>query len=424
MNYNFNKQTFCTQPFSNLQISVQGLYKVCCLANDDADRGHIKDENGNYLHVLDHDISEVFNSITHREHRLQLSKNEAPVKCINCYDKESANNGKGSTRQVRNGMKDRIIEIVDITEADSLMKPDGSIDRLPISLDIRFGNLCNAKCIMCNAAHSSLWMEDAVKLHGNSAYTMFGTDISNFGAKERWWESPIWWEKFSKIAPNLKHIYILGGEPLIVPEHDTLLEKLIEWGFAKDIELSYDTNLTVINPKLISLWKQFKNIILRISVDETGDRYHFVRYPSKWDRLLKNIKTLRENDVPILCFTSSIGIPTIYSPFRLEKFSKDFHISYAQRFLYTPHNMDITILPPSAKEEIINTYRKNTGQSGLAENMIINHLSKYFDKHDPEAISSLIQYMDQLDKIRGTNWKSTLPDVYDLLTRYCPDSFK
>ena len=434
MNYNFSDKTFCTQPFSNIQISVQGLYKICCLANDDDAHGHIKDANGNYIHVLDQDIDTAFNSITHREHRLQLSRNEEPDRCVNCYDKERTNNGNSSVRQTRNNMKHRMFEIVDVSDADKIMQSDGTVDRKPIALDVRFGSLCNAKCIMCNVAHSSMWEEDAIKLKGPNGLNIFHLkdvadgkafkqEITDQGASSRWWETDRWWEQFEKIAPNLRSLYPVGGEPLIVPEHDTMLEKLVEWGYAKDIELEYDTNLTVINPKLIKLWKQFKNIVLRVSIDETEDRYHLVRFPSNWDRLINNINRLTDEGITITGFTSSIGLATIYSPFRLQAFSKQYNINYFQRFLYTPSNMNIAILPISAKQEIIETYEKNLDNTGRPGIGIINHLKNNFDVHDPDAIKNFVQYMDKLDSIRNTNWKQTLPDIFDLLSRHCPDSF-
>ena len=423
MNYNFSDKTFCTQPFSNIQISVQGLYKICCLANDDADRGHVKDADGNYMHILDHDIDAVFNSITHQEHRLQLSKNEEPERCINCYDKEKSSVGGSSVRQSRNNMKHRIFEIVDVNDADKLMKADGTIKSKPVALDVRFGSLCNAKCIMCNVAHSSMWEEDTIKLYGPNGLKLFKQELVDQGASTRWWETDRWWEQFEKIAPNLRSLYPVGGEPLIVPEHDTMLEKLVEWGYAKDIELEYDTNLTVINPKLINLWKQFKNIVLRVSIDETEDRYHLVRFPSNWNRLIDNINRLKAEGINITGFTSSVGLATIYSPFRLHPFSEQYNINYFQRFLYSPSVMNITILPSSAKEEIIETYEKNLDRTGPTGLTIINHLKNNFDTHKPEAIKKFVQYMDKLDSIRNTNWQQTLPDIFDLLSRHCPKIF-
>lgn len=421
MRYNFNKESYCTQPFSNIQIDVQGLYKICCLANDDADRGHVKDSNGNYMHVLDYSIQEAFNSITHREHRLELSKNNKPERCVNCYDKEKS--GGGDVRSARNNMKGRIIEIVDEKEADELMNADGTTSNMPIALDIRFGSLCNSKCIMCNVTHSSMWQEDHVKLFGKDSLKFYNQEIIDQGASSRWWQTDTWWKRFEEIAPNLRSVYPVGGEPLIVPEHDTMLQKLVDWGYAKNIELEYDTNLTVINPKILALWKEFKNVVLRISVDETEDRYHLVRFPGNWNRLVDNIQRVQAEGIKIFGFTGSTGIPMIYNVFRLEEFSRKHNIKYFQRFLYTPNGMNIINLPPSAKEEIINTYKKNIDQAGPAGQSTISHLENYFDKHDPEAIKKLVKYMDNLDNIRGTNWRQTLPDVFSLLSRHCSESF-
>ena len=422
MTYNFTNTTFCPQPFSNIQISVQGLYKICCLANDDAERGHALDENGNYMHVLDHSIMDAINSVKHREHRLEFSKNLEPERCVNCYEKEKASNGSGSLRQSRLIMTERIVEFVRPETAASKMNPDGSVNELPVALDVRFGSLCNAKCIMCNPGHSSLWNEDWKAIKNTTTIEMFRQPLVKFGAAQRWWETDKWWERFEEIAPSLRSLHPVGGEPLIVPEHDTMLEKLVEWDYAKNIELEYDTNLTVINPRLIKLWKQFKGIVLRFSLDETNERFYLVRFPSNYDRVLKNVETLKAEGIPIKGFTSSIGLATIYSPFRLVEFSRKYNIPYILRFLYTPPFMNIAILPKSAKMEIIETYAKNLDKTGSIGESVIHYLKNSFNRHEPELIKEFVSFMNKLDELRGTDWKQTLPDVYSLLTRHCPEA--
>ncbi len=421
MRYNFNKESYCTQLFSNIQINVQGLYKICCLANDDADRGLVKDANGNYMHVLDHSIQDAYNSVTHREHRLQLSNNIKPERCVNCYDKEQT--GGGDVRSARNNMKNRIIEIVDEKEADGLMNPDGTATNMPIALDIRFGSLCNSKCIVCNVTNSSMWYDDHVKIFGKDSLKIYNQDIIDQGASSRWWETDTWWKRFEEMAPNLRSIYPVGGEPLIVPQHDTMLEKLVDWGYAKNIELEYDTNLTVINPKLLKLWSKFKNILLRVSVDETEDRYHLVRFPGDWAKLVDNIQRVQDQGIKIFGFTGSTSIPTMYNVFRLHEFSQKYNIKYFQRFIYVPQGMNLANLPQSAKEEIINTYEKNLDAAGPHGKGTIQHLEKYFNHSDPAAIKRFVNFMGKLDEIRGTDWKKTLPDVFSLLSRHCPESF-
>ena len=42
----------------------------------------------------------------------------------------------------------------------------------------------------------------------------------------RWWETDTWWSKFEELIPTLQHIYITGGEPMIVPAHDEMLDRI------------------------------------------------------------------------------------------------------------------------------------------------------------------------------------------------------
>jgi hypothetical protein len=79
------------------------------------------------------------------------------------------------------------------------------------------------------------------------------------------------------------------------------------------------------------------------------------------------------------------------------------------------------------KQEIIDTLEKECETSPShwhkwfhAE---INLLKKYMDVNDYTQIRIFVRLMDKLDELRGTNWKVTLDDVYDLLSRHCPIVF-
>ena len=56
--------------------------------------------------------------------------------------------------------------------------------------------------------------------------------------------------------------------------------------------LFYTTNLTVLKDELFDLWSQFGHIYLGVSIDGYGEVDDYIRYPSKWEKLEKNIKTV------------------------------------------------------------------------------------------------------------------------------------
>jgi organic radical activating enzyme len=78
---------------------------------------------------------------------------------------------------------------------------------------------------------------------------------------------------------TLKYLYINGGEPFIMPMHWKLLEKLIEWGVASNIHISYNTNCTTYDDSFSDYWKHFKVVTVGCSMDAVGDRNKFIRYP-------------------------------------------------------------------------------------------------------------------------------------------------
>ena len=92
---NYNYYSFCPELWNQFEIEANGDYKICCLANNDETGGYgmIRDENGNVMNAGTHTAQEALNSPSMRNHRLQLSRNERPTLCRNCYDVEDATYG-------------------------------------------------------------------------------------------------------------------------------------------------------------------------------------------------------------------------------------------------------------------------------------------------------------------------------------------
>ena len=443
----FNLESFCGELWSQIEINTLGDYKICCLANYNKDYGMAHDENGKVMNVMTHSIEEAINSATHKEHRLQLKENIQVKRCRNCYDAEHSTKGQDgwgsehakkwgkSKRQRVNGQTTRDIpEYVKWDQAEKYTLPDGTSTAKVVNLGLRLSNLCNQKCIMCSPEYSSLWYEDWEKLYGNRTvlppetedeqYRLTkdtnGRDILDYS---RWWSSDIWWERFDKIAPDLRHIYFSGGEPLVAPAMNKILTILIDGGFAKNVTLRYDTNLTVINNKIIEKFKHFKKINFCVSVDDIEERYSLIRFPGNYNTIVNNIKSLKENNMDIHYVSCCVGVASIYSMVRVSELAEELNVPAEFRFLEGPGWHDIRSLPRSAKEEIIAVY-KNLNHSPARKNWynsIIKLLEKYMDYEHLPRLQEFVTTMDKLDKIRGTDWRKVLPDVQDILARHCPN---
>ena len=111
--------------------------------------------------------------------------------------------------------------------------------------------------------------------------------------------------------------YFAGGEPLLVPEHWQILERLIENGRAKDVSLRYSSNLSTLQYKgkhVLDYWRHFQTVNVAASIDEVGDRFHYIRWPADWKRISKNVRGIVDawNGVPnpsnVLTFSPVISI--------------------------------------------------------------------------------------------------------------------
>lgn len=445
----FSNATFCTLPWSSIQINPSGNFKICCFSGNKENGGFDnhgigKDADGNVMNVLTHSIEDALNSDLHKQLRLAQSRNEQHPVCQVCWQKENAN-----FRAIRDGfeydpresaLSHRIVrtfnhmpkyeENVDLNKAATMMKPDGSIDSVPIFLDIRFSNLCNSKCIQCEPQYSNLWYHDHMVLNntdkfrvGPKEYTIRQEGNKLVSDMIRWHDDPRWWEQFERIKGKLRRVYITGGEPFVQPSHDELLDRLIASGLAQNVTLEYDTNLTAINNKIIDKLNQFQEVRFSVSVDDTEDRYELVRFPCKWETLLKNLKSVEliKNRKPHR-LSICVGIPTVYAPIRMVKqFVPMGYDKLSRRLLRFPNVYDLQYLPDEAKKKVIQTYM----DSDIPEKykaIPVGYLKNTLGKVDHETCLIFLKgfktRMDGLDNIRATDWKATMPDVVELIGKY------
>ena len=81
-------------------------------------------------------------------------------------------------------------------------------------------------------------------------------------------------------VPHMYQLYFAGGESLIIDEHYDLLEECIKQGYAKNIELRYNSNAVEWRDDLFDLWAEFKRVRFHYSIDAHGEHNDYIRYPN------------------------------------------------------------------------------------------------------------------------------------------------
>ena len=433
---------YCNTVWNGLHILPDGYIRLCSIgANSDPalDMQRARDKNGEVMHILTHSIHDIMNSDKHREVRL-LNVND-PNKwskhCDCCENREIITKFDRSHRNSSRRLYLMAIENTDIVSefnyTENKIDSEGTVDWMPSSLDIRFGNLCNQKCVMCSPTFSNLWYEEHFDYHKNNSFGQ-GTKITvikdaNTGKwieppELSWFEDPRWWPKFEEMMPYLKHIYITGGEPMVTPAHDIMLDKLIEAGHAKNIWLEYDTNASAINDKIAQRWAHFKKVRVRASMDAIGEQYELIRFGGTWEKFQNNIKKLKQyeidsnNKIKLVAVSTCFQIPTIYSIIESEEWCKSVGVDFHLRFLEGPEKLSASSLSDKSKIELINYYTQYINKSEKTP-LILNHLKNHLGEkyYKPDSVAEFIKFMDYLDGTRNTNWRKVFPEVHNLIQK-------
>ena len=334
--------------------------------------------------------------------------------CEICWKKEDR--GFSSLRQHSNQIyKEHINNIKNNIEVKN-----------PFYLDLRLGNLCNLKCRMCLSIWSSQIAEEI---------------LSN--PNEDWLDTPTQkiieinedaWKLLEDWIPDVKRVFMTGGEPTIIKRNLDYINKIIETGYAKNIELIFTTNATNVNRKFLELKDHFKSMHFSVSIDAVGDIANYIRFPSNWKTIKQNLELIGQNDVGVAINTTIqwLNMTRLNEMF---KFIEEYIASKPKQFagvwfqLVThPNYLDPIHAPKFMKEKAIydinsflntSTMLQDEKYSGILQGEFKQSLisSKEFLENNIDNVKYVdlfLKKMSILDRLRSQNLFTILPELKQL----------
>jgi len=410
------EQTYCPLPWLHLATNATGRLRVCC--NSFTGNNKLLHDNGSFVKATDiKQVSDLDKNKTLMELRRQMLNGERPDTCRRCFHEED--NGIISSRMVYNEQ---------FGEIDVALKETKSTGEAPHKfqyLDLRLGNLCNLRCRMCNPYTSSQLVDESAELGIISA-----EDVA-FLKNMDWPESTKLWDLLESNLSTIDLIYLTGGEPTLILEQLRLLKACIDRGYAKNITLKYNTNVTNIPKKFLDYWKEFKKVKINCSVDGLDDVCRYIRNPSNWKAIDKNLKMIDQIagthsniDVEIHTTVQVANITRLIEIF--DYFSKFKNITNFPflNLLTNPPYYNIKILPQHIKDEVSNElltwYEENKskyeGTHASSPNKIhkIPGLISYMKMDDwSHHAKEFKKYTVWFDKSRDEEFVSVAPRLKD-----------
>jgi len=369
----------CPLPWYSIGMSPHGTIRTC---------GRAKPKNSPTL--KNQNLEESWNSDYFKEIRLAMLNGEKHSNCQNCYYQES-----------KNGNSKRLDSIAKYG-LDLKTNRDGSVDTAPIEIDVRVGNICNLKCVHCWTGNSSKWYEDKILL---DKYP----NTENYQINNSWIDSDSQvWKFLKENISSIQKINFLGGEPFASKQHNQFIDWCVGHGTTA-FELHYVTNGTLNTPSYMDKLKNF-NLNLMISLDDFGERSEFLRFPSRWNVIYKNLKYINDNNIRHCLFN--------WTCYNLNIIRLDELLEYANthfpniEFRYSdyvtqPAHMSVQNLPIQYKEKVANKL-KNIKEAEFYVNFMMD--KDLWSTHK----DILYNYLNDLDTARKTNWRRVLPEIAQL----------
>jgi len=407
----------CVYPWSHVNINPNGDVWPCCHQRGDNIRvyGNFKKDS----------IDTIFNSESAKELRRLMLQGVLPPDCAKCTQYE-----KIGIKSARNWANEQgwAYEVLD--SIPNITRDDGSLTDYKIKYwDLRWSNLCNMNCVMCDTEWSSLWTQD------------IKNKLSNFSDETIAQDSTLdrWKNKINEDTRKVKHtpnqnwiddhiqdvqsIYFAGGEPLIMNEHWYILNKLVELN-RFDVKIKYNTNMLKLDFKgqnAIDLWKKwdYRKLSVEGSIDETGKRAEWIRTGTVWETVKKNIEQVRDAGLQTFANTS-IGC---YNVIRLPELIDELYELYdspinanAQVNLNPVHNYwcSVQVLPDALKRDILEKtiiWKTKTKSKTNKIDVIYAELQK---PHDPLRLKQFWKHSALIDLNKHSTLFDHIPEFAEL----------
>lgn len=384
-----NKNSWCINAFHSISSANDGITRPCCMykrVNEDRDSLPKLGE----VPLLDH-----FNSEEFVELRKSLENGIRHPNCNRCWKEEDA--GLESKR-----LRDN-------------KKWDNTQSGLAY-LDLSMGNTCNIKCRTCSPHASSQWSQE-----------FFETKYINIVSKDEFFkkvrkysksyeDESIFWNDLEANLPNIKQFDFYGGEPFLSKKMWNILQKAVDTGRSKDIELHYATNGTMW-PEQTKLWEHFKNVYVNFSIDGVNERFEYMRHPAVWEDVLSNMQNpavFKSNMGPSWCVTLST-LNIFYLDEIIEEFNKLFknRMGLYLNLVHWPDHFNISIMPDDVKKVVLDKLKSIPKEHSNQLSGIIGFIENgtYNETH----WNTLLSEIRLTDNYRNQDYSKTFPEFANII---------
>jgi len=391
---------FCPAPFLHQYVNVNNHgHKLCCMSKE------IKKMDSTL--TVQQNMENFWVSDELKQIRQDFVDNKWPGACewyCGKYEKQGV-----YEESYRHNFIDRYKDI-DIEQYD-LNVETGNKTHKPIDLDFRPGNTCNLKCRSCTGIWSNTIQKEVIanpELQGT--YYDTGRNYSQLDTS-------------TIDLSNIQSLKMSGGETLVDPNVYTFLNKAVEDGYAKNIELHLLTNGTYMPKRIISVLEQFRSLVINVSIDAVGSLEEYLRTGTVWPEQKQVFETVLSLPNLKKCgINSVIQITGIFGLQDLIDFAYDSKYTSNKKYrgvsflpIVDPEFLSIGLMTDAHKQKIMRTVEHNIDNVKFDKfesqiKPVVSEVHRVFNDRS-KLLQQGQQHISHLDKIRNTNILELQPEL-------------
>ena len=392
-----NSRSFCVLPWIHLATHPNGGVSLCCRSNHTNAISWAKKSNSSDLMLLeDTDIKEIINSDTLIRVRQSMIDGNRPNECEGCWRDEAS--GIESKRQYEN---ERWAHLLPFLELEPKM--DNVNYRY---IELRLGNVCNSACVTCNSYSSSKWYRDEKKLSAELDWFKLRL-LENF----TWFKDKKFYESLAQVSNDVEEIYINGGEPTLIEEHFIFLQSLIENNQSQKIHLIYSLNMTNLPDNFLKLLSFFKKVTINCSIDDLEQRNYYIRWPTNWNDVLKNLDKISKLDNAEWTITQTVSFLNITNLGNFRKFFvENYNKEPVHNYVLYPEYLSVKVIPIDYRNKLLSDL-----ENKLTLQQFNNLKGKFEINFDKELSIMAKNFINTLDKSRNLEIKNFIPEFTNII---------
>ena len=374
--YMINPETFCTLAYNGISINHDGTLDPCCQYLPDQPKPIKFTDYTTYVSTVRQQM--------HNDHVSGIKHSG----CKKCWHEEAL--GLKSLRYYANEIwyKEKSTPVV------SELNP-------VLEIELRFGNLCNLKCMMCDPkASSALHTERLMNSAAFEQITVPGVRVVRERVPE-WWETHEFKTFSADLFDHVHRVNITGGEPFMIAETVNVLDRLIPK--ANKVLIGFNSNLTKLPLAILQRLPKFANLHVSVSLEGIGSMAEYLRYPCVWLDVDTNIRTLINTvGAQKISVHHTLQHGSIYSLPALAEYCYSLSIPVSYTTVQGIDCLKLSSVPTADIQKFLSwldaTASINSADKQFLRNTVMS------TEFDVVQYQNFRKYVATLDQVRQTSW--------------------